>query len=470
MTNSAPASSPARTATPLRVRLSVMMFLQYFVQGAFLPVISIYLQDALGFNAKQLGTFGAALAIGPLVSPFIIGQLVDRHISTERVLAFCHLTGGMLMLVLYFQSSYTVVLVLGTLFSTLYAPSMMLTNSLAFHHLLDRDRDFPVTRLWGTIGFIVPAWLVEPLFLSGLEDDKLNSARGIVLVFAGISGLIMGLYSLTLPHTPPHRDNKQEIAPGKVLGMFRLRNFLVLVLISFVVALVHKFYFVWNGPYLTVILERGNVTGWEQRISSIGQVFEIVVMAMLGFSIRSFGFKWTMTVGTIAYLVRCLIFAGAISVEAAFPAVMTAICFGQALHGFCFGCFLAAAFMYVDRVAPVDVRGTMQNFYGTFVLGVGFLVGGLLSGEVGDRFTTELDKPTVRSTLGIESQAGVVDMTQKKDGRKTEMRRDWTGLWLGGAVLATVALVGFVLLFPSDRTGNEESAADQEPSSESDAV
>jgi nucleoside transporter len=453
------------------MRLSLMMFLQYFVQGAFLPVISVYLQDALGFSATQLGTFGAALAIGPLVSPFIIGQLVDRHISTERVLAFCHLAGGVLMMVLYFQSSYTVVLVLGTLYSTLYAPSMMLTNSLAFHHLVDRDRDFPVTRLWGTIGFIVPAWLVEPLFLSGLTGDELNSARGIVLAFAGIGGLVMGLYSLTLPHTPPHRDDKQEIAPGKVLGMFRLRNFCVLVLISFVVALVHKFYFVWNSPYLKAILEQGEVVGaWEQRISSIGQVFEILVMAFLGFSIRRFGFKRTMTVGTIAYLVRCLIFAGVISIDAPFPVVMTGVCLGQALHGFCFGCFLAAAFMYVDRVAPVDVRGTMQNFYGTFVLGVGFLVGGLVSGNVGDRFTTAGDQPTVRARLGIESEAGLIHMTQERDGRKMEMLRDWTGIWLGGAALATVALVGFVLLFPNDRNDENEVAGDQEPSQESDSA
>ena len=227
----------------------------------------------------------------------------------------------------------------------------------------------------------------------------------------------------------------------------------------------------WNGPYLTVILERGSVIGaWEQRISSIGQVFEILVMAVLGFSIRRFGFKWTMTAGTVAYLVRCLIFAGAISVDASFPVVMTFVCLGQALHGFCFGCFLAAAFMYVDRVAPVDVRGTMQTFYGTFVLGIGAVVGGLVSGEVGDRFTTEVDKPTVRATLGIQSEAGLVRMTQEKDGREMEMRRDWTGIWLGGAALATVALVGFVLLFPNDRNDENDVAADQEPSQESDST
>ncbi len=450
----------ARTEWTLKVRLYVMMFLQYFVQGCYLPIISVYLQDALGFNSKQLGAFGAALAVGPLAAPFIVGQLVDRHLATQHVLSFCHVVGGAIMLVLYYQVGFWPVVILGTIYSTLYVPSMMLTNSLTFHHLKDREREFPAIRLWGTIGFIVPAWLVELYFLKGLSGAELNSGRGIVLALSGAGGLIMGVYSLTLPNTPPKHDAESKLAPGKVIGLLRLRNFLVLVLISFLVAIVHNFYFVWNSPYLRMILETGGVLGaWEQRIASIGQIFEVIVMAFLGLSVRRFGFKWTMLVGAGAYLLRCLIFAGAAMLAGPFPLVMTLVCIGQALHGFCFGCFLAVAYMYVDRVSPVDVRGTMQNFYGTFVIGLGFFVGGFVAGKIGDAFTTKIGTETVRSRLGIAMERGMATFVGKDDS--AEMVRDWLGIWLAGAVLAAIALIGFALLFPKETPADADA---QEPS------
>ena len=243
------ANRPARTGASMMVRLCIMMFLQYFVQGCYLPIITVYIKDALGFSPLQIGAFGAALAVGPLVAPFIIGQMVDRHFATARVLAFCHLAGGVIMLVLYWlgtslSADYDVfvpIVILGTMYSTLYVPSMMLTNSLSFHQLKESEREFPIARLFGTIGFIVPAWLIELYFLKGLEGHELDMARGIVLAFSGISGLIMGLYSLTLPPTPPVESDKKELAPGKVIRLLKHRHFLSLVIISLLVALVHKF-------------------------------------------------------------------------------------------------------------------------------------------------------------------------------------------------------------------------------------
>lgn len=445
----------------LKTRFAVMMFLQYFVQGAYLPVVTVYVQDALGFSPAQIGIFSAALAVGPLIAPFIIGQLVDRHVAHEYVLAVCHVIGGVLMLALYNSRDYWPVVILGALYSTLYVPTMMLTNSLAFHHLDDRERDFPLIRLWGTIGFIVPAWLVELYFLKGLDGEELNQARGVILLVSGVAGLVMGAYCLTLPHTPPAGSDRKDVAPNKVLKLLNSRNFLVLVLVSFVVALAHKYFFVWNSPYLKAMLAEGGVTGaWEQRISSIGQIFEILVMAVLGFSIKRFGFKLTMLAGIAAYILRCLILAWAIATDAPFSVAMTAVCFGQALHGFCFGCFLAAAFIYVDRVSPKDARGSMQNFYGTFVVGVGIFAGGFFGGAMGETFTTEPDAPLFRARMGIESRAGVVTFIQKKPitdknqheeekYREVERIRDWPGVWLAGAAVSTVAFIGLAAFFPA---------------------
>lgn len=450
-----------RTGRSLKVRLYVMMFLQYFVQGSYLPVITEYLRSGLDFTPTQMGNFAAAIAVGPLIAPFFIGQIVDRHYPTQHVLSFCHLAGGAIMLGLFVSSDYQTILILGAFYSTLYIPSLMLTNSLTFHHLKDRDREFPLIRLWGTIGFILPAWLVEMYFLKGLTGHELDEQRGIVLAVAGVSGLVMGLYSLTLPHTPPIKSDKKELAPGKVVRLLRHRNFLALVVISLIVAVAHKFFFVWNSPFLKSMLRLGGIEGaWEGRISSIGQIFEVAVMAMLGFSIKRYGFKRTMLAGTVAYFVRCLIFAFAITLNEQFGLAMTLVCLGQALHGFCFGCFLAAAYMYVDRVSPRDVRGSMQNFYGTFVIGVGMVAGGMISGWIGELFETKLHEETLRDRLGIAAQTGLLNFERTVKGTKTEFVADWPGIWLCGAAIAAIAVIGFAVLFPKDAPDDVAPAAD----------
>ena len=373
--------TPRWSGWAMHGRLWPMMFLQYFVQGCYLPIASLYVQDALGFSAAQIGMFGASLAVGPLLATFVIGQIVDRHFATQKVLAFCHLAGGVIMLAIYAVGSYgqehgqtmfIPIVLLGSLYTILYMPSMMLTNSLAFHHLKNPSGEFPIIRLWGTVGFILPAFLLERVVMSGLEGTALDHARVYAFMFSGLAGLVMAGYALTLPKTPPAENKSGKFAPGAVLKLFTLRHLAVLLCVSFVVAITHKFFFVWNSPYLKWILNRGGVTApWEQQISAIGQVSEVLVMLVLGFSIAKLGFKWTMTIGTAAYLMRSLILAGAAWLDTSFAMTMTMVCIGQAFHGICFACFLAGAFIYVDKVAPPDVRGSMQNLYGNLLVGAG---------------------------------------------------------------------------------------------------
>ena len=446
------------TPAPLKRRLYLMMFIQYFVQGSYLPIISRYLEQSLGFTPNQLGVFGAALAVGAMLAPFVLGQLVDRHFATERVLVACHATGGIIMLILYGlgngwlgNSVFWPAIILGTIYSTLYMPTLMLTNSLTFHHLKNRDREFPMIRVWGTIGFVVPAWMIEAVLLKDLKGDELVAARGIALLVAGVAGLVMAGYSLTLPHTPPEKKaDDADFAPGKVAVLLRGRTFLMLTIVSLIVAVVHKFYFVWNSPFLGMILEKGNIeSAWEQRISSIGQISEVAIMAGLAFSIARIGFKWTMFVGTVAYLVRCLLFTFASVTDASFGFVMTLTCLGQALHGVCFGCFLAVAYMYVDKISSSDLRGSMQTFYGTFVIGAGFFVGGFISGWIGELFSRPVGTTPLRETWGFTSTAGLVEFVQERNNVSVEMIRDWPAIWLSCAVMGVIACVAFALLFPS---------------------
>jgi len=290
------------------VRLSVMMFLQYFVQGAYLPVVSVYVREALGFSNTQIGYFSAALAVGPMLAPFLIGQFVDRYFATERVMAFCHLAGGVLMLCLWTQTEPWMIIGIGMVYSLLYVPTMMLSNLIAFRHLTNSDAQFPRVRLFGTIGFILPAYLVEFWWLQGLDGAELQNGRGIVFVLSGGVGILLGLYCLSLPNTPPQPGKERSYAPATVLRMFTQRDFAVLIVVSFFIAIAHQFFFVWNSPFLRDILDSGGVTGaYEQSISSVGQICEIGVMAGLGLLIGRLGFKWTMTIGAFAYTLRCVL-------------------------------------------------------------------------------------------------------------------------------------------------------------------
>ncbi len=413
----------AKSSFPMMSRLSVMMFLQYFVQGCYLPIASVYVGDALGFTPMQVGLFSAALAVGPILAPFFVGQLVDRMFATQRVMAICHVIGGLLMLALYSQTRTWPVIVLGALYSILYVPTMMLSNSLAFNHLKNSDKEFPWVRLFGTLGFIIPAYVIEFWWLFGLQDGALDQARGAVFALSGIAGIVMGLYCLTLPHTPAQQHERRKYAPGVVVSMLRQRHFLVLVVVSFLIAIAHQFVVVWLSPFLRAILDTGGWGAYEQSISSVGQICELVVLATLGLMIKRLGFKRTMLLGAVAYLLRCLIFSLVFSLDPPFAGKLALAALGQALHGVCFGCFMAVGYIYVDRIAPKDVRGSMQTLYGTFVLALGFFVGGFVSGWIGKCFTS--------SVGGTEVQ-------------------DWTGIWLSCAALCGVCVVLFAVFFPKE--------------------
>ncbi|MCH5377379.1 MAG: MFS transporter [Planctomycetes bacterium] len=420
------AGAAEHSSVPLLMRLALMMFLQYFVQGCYLPIAALYVDQTLGFSAGQVGIFVAALAVGPILAPFVIGQIVDRAFSTERVMAFCHLVGGLLMLALYYQTGAWPVIVLGTLYSVLYVPTMMLSNSLAFQHLRNSEMEFPWIRLFGTIGFIVPAFIIELWWLRGLEGTDLARARGIAFALSGLVGIAMSLYCLTLPHTPPQRDERHKYAPGVVMAMLGQRDFMVIVVVTFFICIGHQYFFVFNSVFLRDILHSG---GWEtaaeQIISSIGQWCEILVMAVLGFMLRSLGYKRVLILGASAYMVRFLLFSLVFSVDPPFAGKLVLAGLGQALHGFCFGCFLAVGYMYVDRISPPDVRGSMQNIYGVFFVSIGFCVGGLVGGVVGDWFTSDVDGVRVR---------------------------DWTGIWLSGTVLCAACVLALMIFFPNRQT------------------
>jgi len=375
----------------------MMMFLQYAVWGAWLPVAARYLSapvtdGGLGFTGAQIGLIlGLAGSIGALASPFIAGQLADRHFATERFLAALLILGGIVKWITATQTEYSAWLWLSIAYSVVYMPTLALSNSMAFANLTDRDRQFPKVRVWGTIGWIVVSWVFPmiylqtgltfswmPPFLTGPEVADATARLADSLKFSAIISFAYAAFCFTLPHTPPKRNAAEPLAFAKAFGLFKERSFAVLVLVSLPISIIHQIYFLQTGPFLSSL---GVLDSQIGPAMTIGQFSEILIMAGLGWMLAKFGFRTVITIGAAAYFVRYMIWS---MPELPVPVIVGS----QFLHGICYACFFAAAFIYVDRVASADIRHSAQTVFGILILGGGPVLGGMLSGYLQALYTT----------------------------------------------------------------------------------
>ncbi len=384
----------------IKTRLSLMMFLQYAVWGFWLPVLATYLQapvdgGGLGFTPAQVGwILGLASSIGAISAPFVAGQIADRYFSAERFLAFLLIAGGIIKFYTAFQTGYVPWLFLSIIYSVLYVPTLALTNSLAFSHLKDADREFSHVRVWGTIGWIAASWIFPmvwlqtnlqfqamPPFLAGEEMADSTNRLVDALKFSGVTSVIYGLFCFALPHTPP-QNKGQKLAVSKAFSLIlQKRSFLVLVVASLPISIIHNIYFMQTGPFFKEVLElRDSDIG---PAMTIGQFAEIAVLAALGLMLTRLGFRITIAIGCAAYLIRYAIFGSADFLPT------SVVVSSQALHGFCYACFFAAAFIYVDRIATADMRHSVQTVFGIVILGVGPVISAPILGYLASIFTTD---------------------------------------------------------------------------------
>ena len=379
-------------------RLGTMMFLQFAIWGAWLPLTARYLsatvaEGGLGFSGSEIGMIlGLAGSIGAIVSPFIAGQFADRYFSTERILSFLVITGGIVKWYTATRTDYESWLWLSILYSVLYMPTLALSNSVAFSHIDDSENTFPKIRVWGTIGWIAASWAfpmiwlqqdlsfqLMPPFLSGEEVPGVTARLADALKFSGIISLIYGAFCFLLPNTPPRADAVENLAFKKAFNLFSNKSFLVLVLASLGVSIIHQIYFLQTGPFLSSIGIKDSSIG---PAMTIGQFAEIATMAYLGFFLKRLGFKKVITIGIFAYFARYMIFGT--SFLPTWVMVMS-----QAFHGFCFAFFFAAGFIYVDKLADDDVRHSAQTVFGIIIFGGGPVVGGWLSGYLQNIYTLD---------------------------------------------------------------------------------
>ena len=371
-------------------RLGTMMFLQYALWGAWLPVTARYLsaslaEGGLGFTGFQVGMIlGFGGSIGAISAPFIAGQLADRYFSTERVLSFLLVMGGLIKWYTSFETDYLPWLYLSVIYSILYMPTFALTNSIAFSHIQDKEKTFPKIRAWGTIGWIVASWSfpmiwlqqdlsfqLMPPFLSGQEVPNVTAKLSDALQFSGIISIVYGVLCFLLPHTPPKAGSIEPLAFRKAFQLLRYKSFIIIVIASISVSVIHQIYFLQTGPYLSSIGIKDSSIG---PAMTIGQFSEIIIISFLGFFLKHLGFKRVMVIGTMAYFLRYMIFG------MTFLPVWLIIS-SQMLHGICFAFFFAAVFIYVDKLADEDVRHSAQTVI-TMFLGGGPILAGWLSGKL----------------------------------------------------------------------------------------
>ena len=416
-------SGPSAPTAARRVdpRLHVMMFLEYAVKGVWLPIAALFLSAApavggLGFSDRQIGMIIAVSgAIGAICAPFIAGQIADRYFSTERCLAVLLVTAGAVNILMARQTRFEAWLWLSIVYSIVYMPTISLTNSLGMAHLADVKRQFPVVRVWGTIGWIVVAWAFPmiwlqtdltfqwlPPFFTGRSLPNAPARMVDSLRVAGAMSIAYGLYcAFLLPHTPPRRDAVEKIAFLKAFRMVRYRSFAVLLGAALLVSVAHSIYFLQTSKFLASI---GLKSQHIMPAMSVGQFAEIAIMAMSGMMLSRFGFRAVLTLGAVCYFLRYAIF-GVVGLP------LGMIVAAQVLHGFCFACFITAGFIYVDFIAPKDVRHSAQTVYSLVLLGVGPLLAGWLNGALSELFTPQggaLDYSRFWNTLSLLGLAAAV--------------------------------------------------------------
>lgn len=360
-----------------RFKLFIMMVLELFIWGAWLPMIFGYL-DYLKFDAVQSGWILNAFALGSFLAMFFSTQFADRNFAAEKFMAISHLIGGVAMLGLYFVTDFKMFFGLMLIHCLFYVPTLSIANSIAFTHMKDAQNEFGPVRMGGTVGWVLAAW---PLFfiLGNKTGADAQSLKKVGFLVAGVAELVLAGYSLTLPHTPPKPATKsgEKFAWMEAFSLLKVPFIMALFLVTFIDACVHQCYFIWTESFLQQ--QAGFEARWGMPIMSLGQIAEIGTMAILGYFLKKLGWKKTMILGILGHAVRFSVFAF-------FPKAQALIVLIQVLHGICYAFFFATVYIFVDEFFPKDIRSTAQGLFNFLIFGLGPFVGNFLWPKLGSVF------------------------------------------------------------------------------------
>jgi nucleoside transporter len=386
----------------VRIRLSLMMFLTYFVWGAWYVTMGAYLNGALQFDGQQIGLAYGATALAAIFSPFFVGMVADRFFPTERIMAVLHLVGAVLLYWVSTLADFNVFYPVLIAYTLCFMPTLALANSLSFHQMTNPDKEFPAVRVLGTLGWIIAGYTLD---IFGLTTNE-----GMFHLAAGAS-LLLGLFSFVLPHTPPPQKGTaitaRDVLGLDALALLKERSFLVFVIGSFLICIPLQFYYAFTAAYF---VEEG-MTAVPSKMG-FGQWSEFGFLLIMPLLFARLGVKKMLLIAMVAWTARYVLFA----FGNAGPLVWM-FYIGILLHGICYDFFFVTGQIYVDQRAPKHLRGAAQGFIAFVTLGVGMFIGSWLSGRIVDAYT---------------NAAGV---------------KDWESIWLWPAGMAVGVLVLFALFF-----------------------
>ncbi len=404
----------------IRIKLSIMMFLEFFIWGAWFVTLGTFLGNNLKASGSETAAIFSTQSWGAIIAPFIIGLIADRYFNAEKILGILHLIGAFLMYQMYQSEEvgmfYTYVLS----YMILYMPTLALVNSVSFNQMKDPEKEFANIRVWGTIGWILAGLSISFLFHWDSVEAVSSGLLKNTFLLAGIVALVLGLFSFTLPKTPP-KVSEGKIKVGDIIGLDALKllndkNFLIFFISSILICIPLAFYYQNAHPFLTAAGVE-NPTGKM----AIGQISEALFLLLIPVFFTRFGFKKTILVGMIAWAVRYVLFAYGNGDDLSFMLIL-----GIALHGICYDFFFVSGQIYTNSKAGEKYKSAAQGLITLATYGIGMLIGFAVAGWITDNYKT------------------------------IEGTTDWQMVWIIPAGIAFAVFLIFALLFQDkDKAQNE---------------
>ena len=392
-----------------------MMFLEFFIWGGWFVTLGSFLGNNLNASGGETAMAYSTQSWGAIIAPFIIGLIADRFFNAEKILGILHLIGAFLMYQMSQVTEFSVFYpyVLGYMIA--YMPTLALVNSVAFNQMKDPAKEFPFVRVFGTIGWILAGWIISFTKWDSIGNIE-NGMLSNTFLMVAIASAILGIFSFTLPKTPPSVDKDAKVTVSDILGLDALkllkdRNFLIFFISSVLICIPLAFYYQYISLFLTEYKVE-NSTTW----ASLGQFSEVFFMLLLPFFFKKFGFKKTILFGMLAWTVRYLLFAYGNAGELFFMLIM-----GIVLHGICYDFFFVSGQIYTDTKAGEKVKSAAQGLITLATYGVGMLIGFWVAGKIADSYLIE----------------GNI--------------HNWQSIWVFPALFATVVFILFAVFFKNEK-------------------
>ncbi|WP_304516445.1 nucleoside permease [Cecembia rubra] len=404
----------------LRIKLSLMMFLEFFVWGSWYVTMGTFLGMNLQASGAQVGSAFSTQSFGAIIAPFIIGLIADKFFNAEKILGALHILGAVALFLAYQATSFQEFYPFIFIYMILYMPTLALVNSVSFRQMKDPEKEFSPIRVWGTIGWITSGLTISYVFFWDAVDNMNAGMLKNTFLMASIASMILGLYSFTLPKTPPKAEKGQKVKLSNILGLdaiglFKDKNYAVFFVSSILICIPLAFYYQNANPFLAEI----GVSDPTGKMT-IGQISEALFLLLLPVFFKRFGLKKTLIVGMLAWVVRYALFSIGDADSGLYLLII-----GIALHGICYDFFFVSGQIYTDAKAGEKFQSSAQGLITLATYGVGMLIGFAIAGQVSDLY-------------------------KSIDGRHA-----WETIWMIPSGIAILVVIFFAVMFKNESVSKE---------------